>query len=213
MDLARDAARERHLKVTGEVVWEWNALHRTFGYVFMTLLGDRQSHVSNALWLTPSSDKAQRDLLKTAVEWADGVRQRDRERLIWALDQADKLSTYRNDIVHGHPGFLISEKGLTTHLSSGQNSFKRLLKHQRIDTPFHELMGALCDDLQRLDHFVAEVWRCMRPVDGAKKPSPRRPTIRSLALVDAGHKRTHVPAARAVAKSKKKKGKAGANRR
>ncbi len=208
-DLERDAARERHLKVTGEVVWEWNGLHRTFGYVFTTLLGEHQTHVSNALWLTPGSDKAQRDLLKTAVEWADGVRAPHRERLIWALDQVDKLATYRNDIVHGHAGFLISEDGLTTHLSSGQNSFKRVLKHQRIDTPFHELMGALCEDLRRLDNFVAEVWRRMRPVEGPNRPSPQRPTIRSLALVDGGHKRTHVAPVRAPSRSKKKKKKKG----
>jgi hypothetical protein len=212
-DLERDAAKDRHLKVTGEVVWEWNALHRTFGYVFMTLLGDHQSHVSNALWLTPTSDKAQRDLLKTALEWADGVRAPHRERLIWALDQADKLSTYRNDIVHGHAGFLISKDGLNVHLSSGQNSFKRVLKHQRIDTSFHEPMAALCEDLRRLEHFVAEVWRRMRPSEGPKPPSPRRPTIRSLTLVDAGHKRTHVAPACAKSKPKKKRAKSGANPR
>ncbi|MDZ4320249.1 MAG: hypothetical protein U1A07_15645 [Phenylobacterium sp.] len=121
MDAARKAAMQRHFMVTGEVVWEWNALHRTLGYIFMSLLGDRQTHVSNALWLTPGSDKAQRDLLKTAVDWADGFREVDRERLGWVLDQTDKLGAHRNDIVHGYPGFLITENGLTTHLSSGQN--------------------------------------------------------------------------------------------
>ena len=178
------------------MVWEWNALHRTFGYVFMHLLGKSQWHVSNALWHTPTSDKAQRELLKTAVEWADRVRPPHRERLLWAIEQADKLSTYRNDIVHGHGGFLIGENGLTTHLSSGQNSLKRVLKHAKIDTPFHDLMSALCDDLRRLERFVAAVWRCMTPLDEKTKASPRRPVIRSLALVDAGHKRTHVPPVR-----------------
>lgn len=200
-DLARDAAKERHFKITGEVVWEWNVLHRTFGYVFTHLLGENQWHVSNALWHTPSSDKAQRELLKTAVEWADGVRAPHRERLLWAIEQADKLSTYRNDIVHGHGGFLINDKGLTTHLSSGQNSFKRVLKHLRIDTPFHDLADALCDDLRRLEHFVAEVWRRMRPMDDKIKASPRRPVMRSLALVDAGLKRTHVPPVRKPSKA------------
>jgi hypothetical protein len=30
-DAARDEAMQRHFMVTGEVVWEWNALHRTLG--------------------------------------------------------------------------------------------------------------------------------------------------------------------------------------
>lgn len=192
-DAARHAAMQRHFIVTGEVVWEWNALHRTLGYVFMSLLGDRQSHVSNALWLTPGSDKAQRDLLKTAVDWADGLREVDRERLGWVLDQTDKLGAHRNDIVHGYPGFLITENGLTTHLSSGQNSLRRVLKQQRIDTPFHELMAALCDDLRRLEQYVGELWRRLKPLDGVRKAAPRRPVLRSLALVDAGYKRTHIP--------------------
>jgi hypothetical protein len=200
-DLAREKARQNHLKVTGEVVWEWNALHRSFCYVFIFLLGRNQMQLGNALWHTPSSDKAQRELLKSAVEWADGISAPHRERLIWAIEQADRLSTYRNDIVHGHAGFLIDEKGLTTTLSSGRNSFKRLVKHMKIDTPFHELMGALCDDLRRLDHFVTEIWRGMEPQDGKTKRSPRRPQMKSLALVDAGHKRTHVPRARTKKKS------------
>lgn len=161
-DAARDAAMQRHFMVTGEVVWEWNALHRTLGYIFMCLLGDRQTHVSNALWLTPGSDKAQRDLLKTAVDWADGLREVDRERLGWVLDQADKLGAHRNDIVHGYPGFLITENGLTTHLSSGQNSLRRVMKQQRIDTPFHELMAALCDDLRRLERPIPQPDPCAR---------------------------------------------------
>jgi hypothetical protein len=211
-DLQSEAARERYLKLTGEVVWQWNQLHRTFGYVFISLLGDHQTHVSNALWLTPGSDKAQRDLLRTAVEWADGVRPTHRERLDWALDQADKLSTYRNDIVHGHPGYLLSLDGVNVHLSSGQNSFKRVMKHLRIDTPFHELVAALCDDLQRLDHFVAEVWRRMRPVDGVSKPSPRRPVMQSLALVQTGHKRTHADYTHMMGQPKKKARKGGRKR-
>jgi hypothetical protein len=197
VDVARDAAKERHLIVTGEVVWEWNALHRTFGYVFIALVGDSQPHVANALWLTPGSDKAQRDLLKTAVEWADGLREVDRERLSWALDQTDRLGAHRNDIVHGYPGFLITENGMTTHLSSGQNAFRRVLKQQRIDTPFHELMAALCDDLRRMERYVGELWRrCLKPIDGTRNVAPRRPVLRSLALVDAGYKRTHIPPTR-----------------
>ncbi len=201
-DAARDAAMQRHFMVTGEVVWEWNALHRTLGYIFMSLLGDRQTHVSNALWLTPGSDKAQRDLLKTAVDWADGLREVDRERLGWVLDQADKLGAHRNDIVHGYPGFLITENGLTTHLSSGQNSLRRVMKQQRIDTPFHELMAALCDDLRCLERYAGELSRRLKPVDGKRKPAPRRPVLRSLALVDAGYKRTHIPPVRKRRKSR-----------
>ena len=163
--------KERHFKMCGEVVWEWNELHRSFGYVFSVLLGENNFHVSNAIWHTPTSDKGQRDLLKTAVEWADGVRQPHRERVIWAIEQADKLSTYRNDIVHGHGGFLIDEGGLTTHLSTGKNSFKRVMKHARVDTPLHELMAALCDDLRKLQYFIDEVRRCMRPIEGKAKRS------------------------------------------
>ena len=158
-DADRDVAMQRHFLVTGEVVWEWNALHRTLGYIFVSLLGDGQGHVSNALWLTPGSDKAQRELLKTAVDWADGLCEVDRERLAWVLDQADKLGAHRNDIVHGYPGFLITETGLTTHLSSGQNSLRRVMKQQRIDTPFQELLAALCDDLRRLERYAGELWR------------------------------------------------------
>lgn len=209
-DAARDAAMQRHFMVTGEVVWEWNALHRTLGYIFMSLLGDRQTHVSNALWLTPGSDKAQRDLLKTAVDWADGLREVDRERLGWVLDQTEKLGAHRNDIVHGYPGFLITENGLTTHLSSGQNSLRRVMKQQRIDTPFHELMAALCDDLRRLERYAGELWRRLKPVDGKRRPAPRRPIMRTLALVDAGFKRTHVPPARRRPKTKKNARKGGA---
>lgn len=71
--MATQAAKERHYRICGEVVWEWNELHKLFGYVFTTLLGTSNIAVAPALWHTPGSDKAQRDLLRTAVEWADGV--------------------------------------------------------------------------------------------------------------------------------------------
>ena len=133
----------------------------------------------------------------------------DRERLGWVLDQTDKLGAHRNDIVHGYPGFLITENGLTTHLSSGQNSLRRVMKQQRIDTPFHELMAALCDDLRRLERYAGELWRRLKPLDGKRKPAPRRPILRTLALVDAGFKRTHVPPARKRSKTKKDARKGG----
>jgi hypothetical protein len=199
-EVATRAAQERHFKTCGEVVWEWNELQVIFGYVFTHLLGPNNIALAPALWHTPSSDKAQRDLLRTAVEWADGVRPSHRDRLKWALDQAGKLAPLRNDIVHGVGGFLISEDGLTTHLSSGRNSFRRVMKHARIDTSLHELMGALCDDVRRLDRFVTEVWRCMRPDDGIRKRAPRYPQMLSLSMIEQGMARTHVPTVRKSSK-------------
>jgi hypothetical protein len=191
-DAATQAAKERHYRICGEVVWEWNELHKLFGYVFTTLLGTNNIAVAPALWHTPGSDKAQRDLLRTAVEWADGVGASRRDRLHWALKQADRLGPLRNDIVHGVGGILITEDGMSTHLSSGANSFRRVLNRDRVDTPFHDLAAALCEDLRRLQRFVLTIWRTFSPPVGSGR-SPRYFQPRSLALVAEGIARTHLP--------------------
>lgn len=182
-------AKAKHVELTGRVLWAWNELHKSYGFIFRSLFPVRQMLLADTIWQAIASDSAQRDMLAAGIEIADGLRTRERERLLWALARTRDLALYRNDIVHGVTSVKVGWDENTTGFATAGNPFKRLMRHARADTPLTDLMAAMEIDIQRLDDYASNIWRRIGKPDPLP-PSPRKPKLRSLALVAAGHART-----------------------
>jgi hypothetical protein len=94
----------RHLKPyadeIGQVTLAWNGLHENLCILFWYAIGP--GPVPLAIWNRLSSDRTQRDILKTAVE--AGAFSRGRrgltEDILWLLSQTDTLAERRNVAIH-----------------------------------------------------------------------------------------------------------------
>ena len=192
-DPVTESAARRHAQLAGELLWAWNELHGALCHLFTGLVDPDNVYMGMSLWNAIANESAQRDLLKAAAHAARDVRSADRQRIEWILKQTEKLAIYRNDVIHGLPGFIITERGLDTRLAYFGNSFGRLYRHSEIDTPLAILMSTMRGDLMALSGYAMAVARTAG--DPARKVLPfaferaRRPRLRTLALVEANKRR------------------------
>jgi hypothetical protein len=102
---AVEAAFEEYYLAIGKVARAWNTLHEYLGQLFVTASGAdwTQPWVAQAIWYSVKSDRAQRDMLRAAVNAKSGRWEKlpkALDDLKWLLDRCEELAEHRNDAVH-----------------------------------------------------------------------------------------------------------------
>ena len=102
---AVEAAFEEYYLAVGKVARAWNSLHEYLGQLFVTASGANwtQPWVALAIWYSVKSDRAQRDMLRAAVNAKSGRWEKLPKALNdlnWLLDRCDELAEHRNHAVH-----------------------------------------------------------------------------------------------------------------
>lgn len=139
----------RHNRHVGEVLYAFNQVQASFLQIFYTIIGTENYALARELWDSSSSDRRQRELLRSYV--AHKVNRKSiSNALLWALDGMDILSVLRNDAVHADifwhydqllPGWLPKE----AHM-------KRLQS-----TPFERTWQSLRGDLSAIANYVSDL--------------------------------------------------------
>jgi hypothetical protein len=97
-----------HLRALGQVAHSWNYLQEQLGALFAIVLADTHNPVSLAIWYSEPNDRAQRRLLRAAINAGalDHIREPKRlpasakDDLLWLLSEADKLGARRDQALH-----------------------------------------------------------------------------------------------------------------
>jgi hypothetical protein len=89
----------------GMVAHAWNALHEELGRLFIVVVKPAQTRVASAVWYSPFSDRAQRDMLLAAIDKSDDLLfgklpPSAKEDMIWALKTINKLGDMRDNAIH-----------------------------------------------------------------------------------------------------------------
>jgi hypothetical protein len=165
-----------HAKLTGEVVWAWNALQSQLAAAFAFLLHPTRIGLGFSIWAAIPSDRAQRAALVAAVKEALPARSKRRGRLLWAVEQAEKLAMHRNDVIHSWGGYYAGPGGmLPSNIGSPEARVRRL---ESVGT--RSLMTALTGDLLQLSVYVARL--ALEDGRSDAKPIPQKPRLRTLRL-------------------------------
>jgi hypothetical protein len=107
----RQEAVNAYAAAVGRVSGAWNFLHGTLGEFFAVVVrGDAELVL--AAWRSNQNDRAQREMLRAAINAASPERWKDAPKapddLLWVLKRADEhLSDVRNDAVHALVSFHI----------------------------------------------------------------------------------------------------------
>ncbi len=115
------AGLRQHTKLTGELVWAWNELHRAYARAFYDALDADHPWMGNAIWAALNNDSAQRDILSALLMFG---RRSYEIRIEWALKQTRKLVPYRNDAVHGAMIWTRDPENLKPAISHSGNPLK-----------------------------------------------------------------------------------------
>ncbi len=115
----QDRASEYRAQV-GLVASGWNMLQESLGKLFAAVLSSVPPDVSLAIWYSEPNDRAQRRLLRAAVnagalshtKQAQKLPSSARDDLLWLLEKADNLGAHRDQALHAPVTFdLGAEKG------------------------------------------------------------------------------------------------------
>ena len=187
-------AIDLHAQLTGEVVWAWNQLHSSFGMVFAALIPDQNLMAAHAIWSALTTDRAQRDVLLALAEWTyfEG---RPLERIRWAINATNLLSSYRNAAIHTLPGFLLTDAGVTTTIANWGVPFHRARRFSGREFPI--ILQALRGDAIQLSGYVDWIASTLLP-DAKHRSSPQRPVLRTPRLWQApnqprAHRKSKAP--------------------
>lgn len=179
-------AKQRHARLAGELIWAWNDLQEAFCFLFTSILRHPLNpNVGKEIWDVLTNDRTQRSILAASLKalYEDA---KPAKHLLWAITMTDRLSTYRNDIIHSSMDIPLGERPtVTPSVSVPCRRYLRLYQNQ-ID--IWQLMILTRGDLIRLRTYVSETSRQLygtRPL----VPSPRRPRLRTLSLFQRMPKR------------------------
>jgi hypothetical protein len=99
----RQEAFDAYAVAVGRVSVVWNHLHQTLGWFFAMVTGG-DGDLILAAWGSIENDRAQREMLRAAINAANSERWKQTPKapadLFWVLGRADALSDVRNDAVH-----------------------------------------------------------------------------------------------------------------
>jgi hypothetical protein len=127
-----NAAFKEYVEKLGRVVHAWNYLQQTLGLLFVGVT-KTESSISLGIWNSLTDDRAQRKILKGAIQgresWPDKCATA-KDDLLWLVDRADSLSIKRNDVIHSPCSIASDEKGhqMFPHTLYGHPTAKGLSK-------------------------------------------------------------------------------------
>jgi hypothetical protein len=98
----------------GRVVHSWNRLHERLAELFAVVMGGSQ-RVALAVWHSSLNDRAQRNMLETAVKTVSDDRwerkfPQAKTDLIWPIAEINSLSAHRDNAVHAPAVLTINDR-------------------------------------------------------------------------------------------------------
>jgi hypothetical protein len=88
----------------GQLTRAWNALHDNLGQIFSQIVSPLNNNISGAVWYSPTSDAAQRKMLKAAyLAWGaidTKTHPHAKDDIKWLIDEVQVLADQRNDAIH-----------------------------------------------------------------------------------------------------------------
>lgn len=132
----RDEVYKEYARTLGEVVLAWNNLHEALGVIFSSATGIPNRLLSDAMWYSCGTDRAQREMLKAMLEKdviGHFICAPVRSEVIWILKQVDRIEDKRNDLIHA-PVYYLSD-GLASRFAwgHGHKRAKKLYKTNPIE--------------------------------------------------------------------------------
>jgi hypothetical protein len=124
-------ALDAYTTAVGRVAHAWNYLHEQLGALFAAVTGMKRN-VAFSIWYSVKSDRAQREMLKAAVNATNSERSKQPEApddLKWLLDRAEELAEARNIAVHAPCSLYLGESvsGVGPSYLNGNPLAKRLM--------------------------------------------------------------------------------------
>jgi hypothetical protein len=107
---AKQAVFQPFAEQIGWIAYEWNRLQAAIGELFSDIVCPEQKEIGCALWHSTDNERAQRRMLKDALDAAkkaNKVEQRAYDEVSWILTQFDSLAGRRNNAIHA-PFVLVS---------------------------------------------------------------------------------------------------------
>jgi hypothetical protein len=98
-------------KQTAETLWAWNSLQAQLFHLFCELLADTSTEAAYAIWHMFQSDKNQREMLLAVAETAFPTGSRKLKQLAWLVASINRISPFRNAVVHTASYFQVEEVG------------------------------------------------------------------------------------------------------
>jgi hypothetical protein len=175
--------------LVGQVVYASNELHATFWAIFLQMMknltqtetsaGWEGYDVAQQIWHSLRSDDIQRTMVKAVAYPLLESKPRERKALIWAVQAAGKISEYRNDAVHTSVVLVTAASWRRGQfVEPGVGHPQRIEKLRRVGAL--KLFRLALGDLAQLEWYATAILERMR---GERGPLPRRPTLRSIRLV------------------------------
>jgi hypothetical protein len=142
---------DEYLPALGKVAHNWNHLQENLGKLFASVVSKTRAQADTmsrarlggvllAVWYSEPSDRAQRRMLRAAIN-ADAPKKNDRapphavEDISWLLDEADKLGQRRDEALHAPFGMGFGPTGISVVAAYAQGNplAKRLLGKDILD--------------------------------------------------------------------------------
>jgi hypothetical protein len=103
-DAAMKIIFEDYALALGKVAYASNYLHERLGFLFSIVAGTSRE-IAAAVWYSSDSDRAQREMLRTALSASPPDRWTPRlptarDDLLWLIEESNKFANRRNDAVH-----------------------------------------------------------------------------------------------------------------
>jgi hypothetical protein len=165
-------AVKAHVRLTGEVVWAWTALHRGLAMTFVKLFPNADSHFAMTIWNAVVADSTQRDMLSALVDEQIGLTKKEAKALGWVLKRATDLAKFRNDAVHAQIGFRITGSATETRIAYFGNPWGRVKRHSAYPS-LPAFLRVLRGDLLQLSDYAVELSRIVGEPRSALPQKPR----------------------------------------
>lgn len=179
-----------YASVIGEVVWASNFAHGAFEILFSHVAAHTNYEIGRAVWHTATSDRVQLDMLKAATIASERLSKQMSERILWAIEKAQKLGELRNDAVHSATIVIVKNNQATIAPSDIGTKPTRSNKLRKVED-LKKLFRAVKGDLIQIGQYVHSLWPHVAGFD-LLPPLPRKPQVRSIPE-QAPSKSTRIP--------------------
>ncbi len=159
----------------GQLVYAWNKLQERLGHIFWLLVSSAKPLTTNAIWHSTSNDRAQRDMLRSAVDATPCSELTDKQKadLTWLLTQANKLADRRNDAIHSPYMFMVNQQDesdlsvMSSYLYDNPRAIKLRGKDLLAEFVWYRASA------ETLAQFAANIWLALSESENSwpKKPS------------------------------------------
>ncbi len=97
---------DAYVAALGKVAYSWNYLQERLGQLYVATIPTAPNNVLLAVWYSEPNDRAQRRMLRAAVNanalvgWAQKLPESAKADILWLLKEADELSGRRDEAIH-----------------------------------------------------------------------------------------------------------------